>query len=98
MRPQLPADVKDCELSFTAKIGMDASQGDNFRFSVVTPAALTRCRYTGWGKDQLILQEFAWVLVDNYLDNLLSSIRGDSWEEVARQIHEFMDWEKYTCR
>lgn len=98
IRPQLPSDVKDCELLFTAKIGMDASQGDNFRFSVVTPAALTRSQYTGWGKDQLILQEFAWALVDNRLDNLLSSVRGDSWGEVAGQLHEFMDWELYSHR
>ena len=98
VRGQLPPDPSDCELTFTASIGTDGVRGDNFQFVVVTPSALAKCEYTGWCKDYLMLQNFSWPQVDNYLANLLASVRGESWHDVAEQLHQFMDWEFYDYR
>jgi len=97
-RGQLPLDPTDCELTFTATIGPDGNCGDNFRFVVITPSALARSQYTGWCKDYLMVQDFSWAQVDNYLANLLASVRGESWIDVAEQLHQFMDWEFYNYR
>lgn len=97
-RNQVPVDAADCELTFTASIGIDGVRGDNFQFVVVTPSALARSQYTGWCKDYLLVQDFSWAQVDNYVANLLASIRGESWEDVAGQLQQFMDWEFYNYR
>jgi Immunity protein 8 len=97
-RDQLPLDPTDCELTFTASIGCDGVSGDNFQFVVVTPSALAKSQYTGWCKDYLLIQDFSWAQVDNYVANLLASVRGESWAEIAEQLHQFMDWEFYNYR
>jgi len=97
-RGQVPLDPADCELTFTASIGTDGVRGDNFQFTVVTPSALARSQYTGWCKDYLMVQDFSWAQVDNYVANLLASVRGESWDDVAKQLHQFMDWEFYNYR
>jgi hypothetical protein len=95
---QVPLDPADCELTFTALIGTDGVRGDSFQFVVVTPSALARSQYTGWCKDYLIVQEFSWEQVENYVANLLASVRGESWDDIAEQLHQFMDWEFYNDR
>lgn len=95
-RGQVPLDPADCELTFTALIGTDGAGGDNFQFVVVTPSALARSQYTGWCKGYLLVQDFSWAQVDNYVANLLASVRGESWADVAKQLHQFMDWEFYN--
>ena len=97
-RGQVPLDPADCDLTFTAVIGTDGIRGDNFQFSVVTPAALAASQYAGWCKDYLLVQEFSWKQVDNYLANLVASVQGDSWLDVAEQLHQFMDWEFYNYK
>ena len=97
-RGEMPSDPADCFLDFVAVIGTDGVRGDNFRFYVATPAALLRSGYIGWCKDHMLLQEFSWSLVENYIRNLLASVSGDSWTDIAHQLHEFMDWEFYNYR
>lgn len=82
-RGELPLDPTDCELTFTASIGTDGMRGDNFQFTVVTPSALARSQCIGWCKDCLMVQDFSWAQVDNYVANLLASVRGESWDDVA---------------
>ena len=97
-RSQLPIDPTDCELTFTASIGTDGKRGDNFSFVVVTPSALAKSQYSGWCKDHLLVQEFSWAQVENYLANLLAATRGDDWTDIAEQLHQFMDWEFYNYK
>ncbi|GAA5008538.1 hypothetical protein FNZ56_03210 [Pseudoluteimonas lycopersici] len=95
-RDEMPDDPADCFLDFVAVIGLDGIRGDNFRFYVVTPKSMLRSGYNGWCKDHMLLQEFSWSLVENFLNNLLPYVHGESWHDVARQLHEFMDWEFYN--
>jgi hypothetical protein len=95
-RGETPIDPENCLLRVLAVIGPDGVSGDNFQFYVATPKALLHSQYNGWGKDHMILQQFSWDLVENFVHNLLPHVRGDTWEHVARQLHEFMDWEFYN--
>lgn len=40
-----------------------------------------------------MVQDFSWAQVDNYVVNLLDSVRGESWSDIPKELHQFMDWE-----
>lgn len=98
---------KDTEDDFWAIINADigpegekAPDGtaatDIFLFYVTTPKRLykfiERNGY-GFGRNLIILKKYDEELIKKSIENILVSIEGDSWENVAMKISKYGTWE-----
>ena len=93
-RPKLPADPHDCLVALQAKIGPSGSAAsESFAFTVVTPSALRREERFRWGRGLLVVPAFSWEIVDLALARLLARCSRPSWEEVAQELNQELEWE-----
>ncbi len=92
--PHTPDDPECCAVFMNADVGILGSEGaDIFGFTVVTPAFLVKNPETHWGRGYLLVQEFSWREVERMVSRLVSSVSAESWEDAAKQLSRFMDWE-----
>ena len=93
-KPQLPDDPTRCMTAMYADIGIQGEDGsDTFGFVVVTPLWLVAHPETQWARGYLLLNEFSWAEIERMVGRLVSSVSATKWEEAAKSLGRFMDWE-----
>ncbi len=95
--PQLPTDPEDCWVRVYADIGaVDEVGADTFLFYVCTPKRLqTMVKRAGYylGRHLVIVDHFAWDLVERIISSICDETTGDTWEEVATKLGRYGLWE-----
>ena len=93
-KPKLPDDPTCCMVGMCADIGTLGGAGaDTFSFVVVTPAWLVAHPETRWAAGYLLMEEFSWAEVERMVGRLVSSTSAATWEEAAKSLGRFMQWE-----
>ncbi len=92
--PETPNDPECCSVYMYADIGEKGIKGaDQFNFRVVTPKFLVAHPEIRWGKGYLLMPEFSWQETERMLERLVSSISADSWEDAAKKLCNYLEWE-----
>ncbi|HEY8158194.1 MAG TPA: Imm8 family immunity protein [Methylobacter sp.] len=92
--PELPDDPECCAVNMFADIGTKGSDGsDQFNFLVVTPKFLIEHPEIRWSRGYLLMPEFSWQETRRMVERLASSISANSWEEAAKVLCNYMEWE-----
>lgn len=93
-KPRIPDEPDACAVLIQAEIGPKGSEGaEIFQFEVVTPRWLLANPQLRWARSQLFLPEFSWNEVEALLKRLVSSVSGETWEEIAIKLSRYMHWE-----
>ena len=93
-----PADARQTIIAVSAGIGSETSPGaDQFLISVCTPAWLER-HLDGhahrFGRGLLIVKVFDWKVVTTALEDLVSQIQVETWEQAVTELSRFgLAWE-----
>ncbi len=94
-----PTDPANCWIRVNVDIGpVDSDAADTFRFVVTTPARLQleMARMpTMWGRDLMVVREFAWEPVEAALTECIDSIarRSPTWEAFVERFICYAAWE-----
>lgn len=92
--PEIPDDPGCCAVNMFADIGIKDSEGaDQFNFLVVTPRFLVAHPEIRWGRGYLLMPEFSWLETHRMIERHVSSISVSSWEEAAKALCHYMEWE-----
>ena len=87
-------DPWNCSVWITIEIGFEAGSGaDRFHLQVATKQYLKSCNKPQWGKSMLIVERFGWDEIEKSVGDLLSGISTDNWEDAAKTLSRYMDWE-----
>jgi Immunity protein 8 len=93
-KPNTPDDPECCYVHMYVDIGQKGAKGTNqFSFSVVTTKFLVENPETRWGKGYLLMAEFSWQEIERMLERLVSSISADSFEDAAKKLGNYLEWE-----
>ncbi len=92
-----PSDLGNFQLVVAATIGTAGDQGGHlFYFSVVGADWFSRNvpgKGFRWGKGHLILDAWDADVVRRAISDLCQHTSGESWEEIARKLARYGDWE-----
>jgi hypothetical protein len=92
-----PDDPEDFNVEVRALIGPSDQDGEeSFDITVCTPLSLIaelELRDHAFIRRRLLVSNWAPKLVEEALRNRVTTITGDSWEEVANKLCEFAAWE-----
>src|SRR5262249_2393456 len=91
-----PSDREVFALTVRAMVGPKSEAGEeSFDLQVCTPSWLdVECRRLGFVKGRyLIVSAYDPAVIISAVRSLVERIDGSSWEEVARKLARWMDWE-----
>jgi Immunity protein 8 len=92
-----PARPEDLFLGVDIKIGVEGEWGsDDFQLVVASSSAITKHQHQYATKHldrALVLEEFAWDTVVEYIHQKTLSCTGANWEEIAAKLTEYFLWE-----
>jgi hypothetical protein len=92
--PEIPEDPTCCSVLIYADIGEAGKESaDQFNFLIVTPLFLLAHPDVQWGKGYLLMPEFSWAEIENRVQQLVSSISADSWDEATNKLSKYLEWE-----
>lgn len=86
-QPENPCDIA---ISINFNIGINATAGDNFLLHVITPSQQVGSQPA---KYTLVVDHFNIQTILADVQNMLEQCQGNSWEEVAQKLSQFMQWE-----
>ena len=93
-KPHIPDDPVCCAVFMQASIGaIDSKGADTFNFTVVTPSYLLAHQETRWSSGLLMVSEFSWLEVERMIARLVSSVSAKTWDEAAKSLGRFLEWE-----
>lgn len=82
-------------LSLRIRIGLDCTDGaDDFEILVCTPKWLEETVWeTRWGKGLMIVREYNFSAINDFIYDYVSRCDGDSWEKIVMQLTKVFYWE-----
>ena len=93
----LPENSDNFWLQLTMQIGPCESIGsDYFNLQVCTPKALSDLLLVekfSLGRGLFIVKNFDYQLIINSIDEFVSSIERESWEEILKELVKYFSWE-----
>ncbi|MFN0318406.1 MAG: Imm8 family immunity protein [Burkholderiales bacterium] len=92
--PHTLDDPECCAVFMYADIGTQGEPGaDTFNFTVITPAFLAKNPEVRWGHGYLLMPAFSWREVERMVSRLVSGVSVENWEDAAKQLTRYMEWE-----
>ena|SRR5690349_9237770 len=94
----VPNDPTDVYYYMELTIGTGGKAADLFGLTVSTPEALSkRMRTLGQqivsGRHHLILLDYSWDKVLQFVDDVIDKSQGKNWEEIALRLARHFQWE-----
>lgn len=90
-----PESVDNFSLSLRIRIGLDCSQGaDDFELLICTPKWLEETVWEAcFGRGLLIVREYNFSIINEFINDYVSSCEGDSWEAIVMRLVRVFSWE-----
>jgi len=98
VRNWVPDDPKDVYYYMELTIGDRPGAGDLFGLTVSTPEALSKRMSTSGqqslsGRHHLIVLDYSWDKVLQFVNDVIDKSRGRDWEDVALKLARHFHWE-----
>jgi hypothetical protein len=89
-----PADQKSFGLFVQAIVGPAGEDGEeSFDFMLCTPLWLAERSTIVLGEHHLIVHEYDYAAIENFLRDFCARCEGNTWGEVARRLSSLGRWE-----
>lgn len=89
-------DGEDFCVGLVVEIGIRGEQGaDLFYLTACSPSEITAIADQGprWMRSRIVTKELNYRLAWDFIDRLCRRTSGKDWDEIARKLVRFMDWE-----
>lgn len=83
-----------CSVRVSVDIGVhDEDWVNYFYIQVVTPEYLSSCGKSMWGRSLLVIQIFTWDEVERMIEEFVTGISTESWDDAVKILTRYLDWE-----